>query len=562
MPVGFTADGRLLVRDGDQIDIWDVEKGELVSSSPEGATAIWTVEIGEVAGNGPLVALREGGGHGLHAGPVSIWNAATGGELARLPDVGRIPYAAALPLSQAAELFACPDPVQQYAIRLFDLRLKEFRRPLLSPGSSDQSLLFGRFNRSGTVLAAQEGGLNSGVRLWNVETGVSLAYLHDHENPVWSPDGRYLAVAGPGRFQLPEGHSQWGNRAALVVYEVVPPTTAATVSSRPSAIAFSVDGEKMAVQGSQFEVVDRGAGRRLRPIATEMSESKQGKFVATGGGIWRFDHIASLQPSEKIRIEQVFPQYREVLLDGVERQEVGSVQDLAVSPDGKFLLLEWQRQVPIDDRPNARQMVHQLELWDLSTGMRTSVWEPRPRRTVSWGVLRFSADGQLAVTSEAGFIFVRDVHTGEVIGEARLETVLEARPDHTHTKIHTIADVAFAADGRFLICGGQDGRIGVVDVATGEIEAAWNGHDGDVTALAVSPDGHTLATTGEDRTIRLWELGTQRELARWEPHQNSVTAIQFSPDGRSLATASSDGTVRLWDLLEIRKQLAAIELDW
>lgn len=560
MPLRFLADDMLLVRNGSRVDVWNVETGEIISSSPDEWSAIWSVELGDIAGDGPLVALRRGAPHGLQEGPVSIWNALTNKTIAKPANVGRVPYAAALPLSAELELFAFPDPKQPYAVQLFDLRLGAFRRPLLAPSSSDRPLLFGRFNPNGTVLVAQEGGLNTGVRLWSVETGESLAYLHDQVNPVWSPDGRYLAVTGPGRFRLPDGVTQSGSRAALLVYEVAPPNPTSTVTSRPSAIAFDATGEKLAVQGSRFKIVEKGLLRRLRPITSDVGDD--GKFVATGGGIWRFRSYPYVEPSEGIHIEQVFPEHRELLLAGVERAEAGSVQSVAVSPNGGLLLLEWQRRVPIEDRPSAHRLVHQLELWDLASQSRISVWEPRPRRMVRWGVLRFNRDGQLAVTTEGGFIFIRDVPTGEMVGEARVTTDLVSRPGYTHTKVHTIADAAFAADGRFLVCGGQGGRIGVIDVATGQILSTWDGHDGNVTALAVSPNSHLVASCGEDKLLRLWELGTGHELARWEPHQNSTTAIQFSPDGRSLATACGDGTIRLWDLPEIRKQLAAVDLDW
>lgn len=83
-----------------------------------------------------------------------------------------------------------------------------------------------------------------------------------------------------------------------------------------------------------------------------------------------------------------------------------------------------------------------------------------------------------------------------------------------------------------------------------------------VLSLAVSPDGKTLASGGEDRTVRLWDVGSGRELARWVAHESAVTARAFSPVGEVLTSGSAEGTLKSWHLPMLRKELAAIGLDW
>jgi serine/threonine protein kinase/WD40 repeat protein len=560
MPVGFAGEGLLLVRNQGAVDLWNVETGEKVSSSPEDAGAIWTIEVGPIAGDGPLLALRQNSQRsGLRGGAVRVWDAAAGKAIAELTEAANIPYAGALPVSETGGLLAHPDPDSPYAVRLFDLRLGSYRRPLLAPGTSSEPLQFGRFNRDGTVLATQEGGFNPGIRLWNTETGEVLGSLHDHENPIWSPDGRYLAASGPGRFEVPDG-MRGGNRAAMVVYEVVTPTSTFSVKSRPSAVAVAANGRELAVQGQRLQIVEHRGGLRLRPSAPPTDET--GRFVTTGGGLWRFRHFPEVEPGQAVRVERVFPDSDEFILADVMREEKGSPQNLAVSPDGQRLLLEWQRQVRLEDRPNTRRIIRQLELWDLSSRSRVAIWAEQPTRSVGWGVLKFSPDGKLAVTTESAAIFFRDAETGEVLRDARLDTVLESRPDSTHLKAHTVLDAAFAPDSSLLVCGGEDGRIGVINVATASMQLAWDAHAADVRAVAISPDGQMLATGGDDRMLRLWDLHTGSELAQWQPHQTGVTALQFNPSGRGLVSTAGDGTIRLWDLQAIRKELAALELDW
>lgn len=74
----------------------------------------------------------------------------------------------------------------------------------------------------------------------------------------------------------------------------------------------------------------------------------------------------------------------------------------------------------------------------------------------------------------------------------------------------------------------------------------FEGHHGNVNALALLPDGR-LASGSSDNTVRLWDLRTGAEVAKLEGHRNSVNALAVLLDGR-LVSASYDNTARLWDL--------------
>lgn len=73
------------------------------------------------------------------------------------------------------------------------------------------------------------------------------------------------------------------------------------------------------------------------------------------------------------------------------------------------------------------------------------------------------------------------------------------------------------------------------------------GHDGYISAIAVSPDSQIVASGSSDNTVQLWSAITGAHLQTLEAHANAVDVVVFS-DNKTLASGSRDGTVRIWNL--------------
>jgi WD40 repeat protein len=261
----------------------------------------------------------------------------------------------------------------------------------------------------------------------------------------------------------------------------------------------------------------------------------------------------------------------------------------SISPDGRFAAFLWSRSAV-----NGKILTiagSQVELWDLETPRRVQVLYRDPNRDPAKGYdphdlegrrsqanprrVLFNADSRkLAIIYAKGGIVIYDVPEGK---ESRRFGII-GWDQYKRARIIPAHCAAFSPDGRWLCFGGEEGRvdIGTADPVPDEPWAvtdqaaarhtggrtSWKGHEGTVLALAVSPDSRMLATGGADQMIRLWELPDGRPLAQWEGHEGAVTALAFRLDGRGLVSGASDGVLKLWDLASIRRELAALGLDW
>ena len=109
-------------------------------------------------------------------------------------------------------------------------------------------------------------------------------------------------------------------------------------------------------------------------------------------------------------------------------------------------------------------------------------------------------------------------------------------------------------DGATLALGGEDGRVRLLDLASGRVRALTGGrHAAQVHSEAFSPDGDTLATGDEEGNVIVWDLREGRAIETLEGHRAAVDSQAFSPDGRTLYTASNDESVRIWDVAGYRR---------
>lgn len=200
-----------------------------------------------------------------------------------------------------------------------------------------------------------------------------------------------------------------------------------------------------------------------------------------------------------------------------------------------------------------------------------------PAQASSINVLLFAPSGELLV---GGCGYAHTVQIWSYKGGGP-KAVLHGHSDH-------VVSLAFSLDGRFLLSGGLDGRLLLIDMeglsVVGEIHVGLGAIRGiafiaqdvfiiscgkgivstwsvrsltevnrkmisniSINALAVDSARSHIALACGDGIIRMLSLPSQDHSSQLIGHEGSVNSIQFNYDGRIIASGGSDETVRLWN---------------
>ena len=236
-------------------------------------------------------------------------------------------------------------------------------------------------------------------------------------------------------------------------------------------------------------------------------------------------------------------------------RRVYSIDTVAISPDGKFLISSSSSAIEAVDlntgdtqyliqkvgssfiiAPDGQTLISanadgSVKLSNIRSGeLQRSLSGQLQGSTV----LSVSKDGSLiAAASLFGQIQVWNARSGELIRQFKNDG-LEALA------------TAISPDNELLFTSfSNPSLIQMWDIRTGKVIRNLGGHLDVVTSIAISPDGQTLATGSKDGTIRIMDLQT-RELIRVLKDAGKIQSVSFSPDSRTIASSSDDGKIMVW----------------
>ena len=122
---------------------------------------------------------------------------------------------------------------------------------------------------------------------------------------------------------------------------------------------------------------------------------------------------------------------------------------------------------------------------------------------------------------------------------------------------------AFSPDGRWLATLGEEGLLWTVGQWTNAAATLFASGETGLGDGVFSADSRWLAVVANLREIHLFDVASARRVALFHaPEPLGIQAISLSPDGRWLVALCNEGWLQRWDLAGLRRELAALSLEW
>ena len=608
--VAFAPDGRRIAAGGagGVVKTWDVESGEEVAVIdargevvadvaffPAGeklavASHDRVVQVCDAETGKELLAIR---GHkrpaiGVSVSPdgrmlasatddytVKLWDAETGKELRLVNDFPKpVNWVVLSPVAFSPDGRRIVADAGRRFLKIWDTMTG---RPIVEcKGRSAAPISALAFSPDGKRVLS--GSWDRVVGIWDAGTGQGIYDLYhptEVHDAAFSPNGKRIVAGSRGMVTI--WNAETGNKV-LGLPRFVPTsatTTFATANTTVHAVAFSPDGDRIAIGESDGTVtIFNGAPvgpttviagpdppRRTTPegrkrerlvltghsdTVSDVAVSPDGSRIISGskgGKIKAWDaatgkDIRTYGDGVTIGCVAIGPIGRRILLGN----RSGNIQ-VRASDDGKVLwsVHAHSRAVldvafsPAGERIASCSLDQTIKLWNAENGECVHTLR-KPKRGIY--CIAFSSDGRrLASGGYDRTIRVWDVASGKQL--LKFED-----PDGP------VSCIAFSPDGKRLVSGNANRGVVVWDAATGKKLLSLEGHWDRLKCVAYSPTGDRIASGGKDRKIKVWDAETGKELLTLEGHEGDVKSVVFTPDGARVVSGSEDRTVRVWDVTE------------
>ena len=493
---------------------------------------------------------------------VWIYDARTGKE--RPPLSGIMGGANAVSYSPGGLIIAAAH--SDWTVRLWDVSTGKLTSPSTLRGHTAEIHAV-EYSPDGKRIAS--GSADKTIRIWDPHADTDsesliaiLPYRDSVRSIAFSPDNRMLAGGSDdGIIQV------WNADTGDRIYEFNDHTDSVQAvhfsHNRTELVSASLDRTAIL-----WSLVGEG-GKLHPPIQHEVPVyaakfSPDGSTFATGGA----DKLIRLWDTSTAKHNTTFTGHKDSVPDFDFSPDDSTLA--SGSPDGTILL--WDR---IGKRVNIEISGHtggikalaytadkriracgtgldgKLRLWDAGTSSELSILHEHTGLTKA---VTFSKDSKIIASggSEDDTILLSDVlkilEPGEAFSKDSLITILKGN-------IHGITALAFSPADTTFASGGADGRIHLLDVATGRELKIFKGAQSTITALTFTVDGTHLFSGEENGTVRQWNALTGEEIGTgYRTPLGAITAISYSSTNKCLAFGDATGTIQFFDLVKRRKK--------
>lgn len=111
-----------------------------------------------------------------------------------------------------------------------------------------------------------------------------------------------------------------------------------------------------------------------------------------------------------------------------------------------------------------------------------------------------------------------------------------------------VVAIATSPDKKWLAVPTADGKIDLIDLATGQVAKSFTGIAGAVTTVSFAPNSARLIAGGADKTVRVWDVASGQPVAVLQGNGEAVTAVSLHPNGNQAASGTADGKLAIWKL--------------
>jgi WD40 repeat protein/tRNA A-37 threonylcarbamoyl transferase component Bud32 len=312
------------------------------------------------------------------------------------------------------------------------------------------------------------------IKVWDTDTGELVQSFPGRARMfggfAYSPDGRFLVAAGPGRSE-----SGGPAKGQVTIWDAA---TGTLVKSLPghtewtAGVAYSPDGRFLASAG--FDKTGQGTASNG---GVKVWETATGKLVQSLAGHTEW------------------------------------ISAVAYSPDGRFLASAGK-----EAGKEPKDLPAEVKVWEPATGKLVGHLRSLARDS---SCLAFSPDGRYLASGSFGFFDNqgRQLPGGITVWEWDGGTWKDKYTLKGHNG--AVYNLAFAPDNRRLASASEDKEVKVWDLLTGAEVLALKGNPEKAIGVTFSRDGRRLAASFEDGTVKVWEVAAPTANLTRQRHRNA-----------------------------------------